>query len=117
MPYPKKRKEFRFIMLIDNFPHIQPIRNINSSLNPQQQAQAARVPGAVFTDALQNAINNIRELSAISNAERTRVLLGETDDLHTSLIASQRSGLAQDLFMQQRNRLMEAYSEILRMQI
>ena len=101
-------------MLIDNFPHIQPIGQLHNKPVPKPET---KVPGDVFKDALSNAINNVRELSAESNIERTKSLLGDNDDLHTSLIASQKSGLAQDLLMHSRNRLMEAYSEILRIQI
>ena len=104
-------------MLIDNFPRMHPISNLQPMFKQETDAEAKRVPGAVFTDALERAVKNINELSAISNAERAKVLLGETDDLHSSLIASQKAGLAQDMFMQSRNRIMEAYSELLRIQV
>jgi len=110
-----------FNMLINNIPpiqHVRPIHQIQSSVNTLgDPAVEQRVPGDIFADALRKAVRNIHELSAESDRQRTKALLGETDELHTALIAGQRSALAQDLFIQARNRLMDVHSEIMRIQL
>lgn len=46
-----------------------------------------------------------------------RVLLGETDQLHQSVIAMQEAGVAFSLMVEVRNKLVESYQELMRMQV
>lgn len=46
-----------------------------------------------------------------------RVLLGETDQLHQSVIAMQEAGVAFSLMIEVRNKLVESYQELMRMQV
>ncbi len=46
-----------------------------------------------------------------------RVLLGETDQLHQSVIAMQEAGVAFGLMIEVRNKLVESYQELMRMQV
>ena len=46
-----------------------------------------------------------------------RVLLGDTDQLHQSVIAMQEAGVAFSLMLEVRNKLVESYQELMRMQV
>jgi len=46
-----------------------------------------------------------------------RVLLGDTDQLHQSVIAMQEASVAFSLMVEVRNKLVESYQELMRMQV
>jgi len=47
----------------------------------------------------------------------TRLATGQDNDLHDVMLSVESEGLAFDLAVQIRNRLVDAYSEIFRMQV
>ncbi len=50
-------------------------------------------------------------------AESNKMLLGETDNIHQSMIAMQESGLAFTLMVEVRNKLMQSYQELIKMPV
>jgi flagellar hook-basal body complex protein FliE len=44
-------------------------------------------------------------------------MTGESQDLHTTVIAMQKADLSFQMMMQVRNKIVQAYQEIMRMQI
>ena len=44
-------------------------------------------------------------------------LSGEDNDLHKTIMATQRADLAGELFLQVRNKIVAAYQEVMRMQV
>lgn len=46
-----------------------------------------------------------------------RVLMGDTDQLHQSVIAMQEASVAFGLMVEVRNKLVESYQELMRMQV
>jgi flagellar hook-basal body complex protein FliE len=46
-----------------------------------------------------------------------RFLSGEGEDLHSTILASQRADLEFQMFMQVRNKVVSAYQEIMKMQM
>lgn len=70
-----------------------------------------------FTDILSDAINNAREAESTAETENAALLTGETDDLHTPLIESQKAEIALDLAIQIRNKVINAYNQVMNMQV
>ncbi len=70
-----------------------------------------------FTDILSQAIGNARETEATAQQQNAALLTGESDDLHTPVIEAQRAELALSLAIQIRNKVLEAYNEVMRMQV
>ena len=81
-----------------------------------QSAGAAGQPGA-FQNALQNAIGQVEDLRTTSDQTVQRFLSGENEELHTTVLATQRAELAFEMFMQVRNKVVQAYQEVMRMQM
>ena len=46
-----------------------------------------------------------------------RFLSGEGEELHTTALGAQRAELAFEMFLQTRNKVVQAYQEIMRMQM
>jgi len=68
-------------------------------------------------DQLMNSISQIDAGMQRSNQSATELALGQTDKLHQVIIDSERTRLQFELAMSMRNRVLEAYQEIMRMQV
>ena len=73
--------------------------------------------GPSFKDVLSNAIGGIEQTRSDATQGVERFLSGEGDDLHSVVLASQRAELEFDLFLQVRNKVVNAYQEVMRMQM
>jgi len=70
-----------------------------------------------FGQVLVAALNDVNELQ-LDAQEKTRLLLaGEEIELHQVMLAAQKAELALELTQTIRNKVVEAYQEIMRMQV
>jgi len=70
--------------------------------------------GLPFKEIFTTAIQNLQETEIKSNNNSALIALGAIDDLHTIGIDATKAYLAEKLVVELRNRAMEAYSEIMR---
>ena len=70
-----------------------------------------------FSNILSEAIDYIEETEAEQQAANDALLTGESDDIHTALIAAQKAEIAVSYAVQIRNKLIESYDSILNMQV
>nr|WP_269438345.1 flagellar hook-basal body complex protein FliE [Phosphitispora fastidiosa] len=73
--------------------------------------------GMGFADMLQNSINEINSLQQQSADLKNTLVTGELNELHQVMIAAEKSSLSFQLTLQIRNKVVEAYQEIMRMQV
>lgn len=73
--------------------------------------------GANFGDILKDAISTANQLQKQSDHEIQKLMSGESQDLHTTLIAVQKADLSFQMMMQMRNKLVQAYQELMRTQV
>lgn len=69
-----------------------------------------------FSKMLSDAIRNVNSLQKDADTAAAKLALGEVDDVHQVMIATEQAKLALQLTVQVRNKLVEAYQEISRMQ-
>ncbi|MBI1791571.1 MAG: flagellar hook-basal body complex protein FliE [Acidobacteria bacterium] len=70
-----------------------------------------------FSTALNEAIERVEAFQRDASHKVESFLSGENEDLHTVALATQRAELAFELFQQVRNKVVQAYQEVMRMQI
>jgi flagellar hook-basal body complex protein FliE len=70
-----------------------------------------------FADLLQEGIERLDALERDAHEQVERLLLGEDVELHQVVLAGERAGLALELTMSVRNKVVDAYQEIMRMQV
>jgi flagellar hook-basal body complex protein FliE len=70
-----------------------------------------------FGALLKDAISTVNDLSKQSDKEIQKIITGESDELHTAVIAMQRAGISFDMMMQVRNKIVQAYQEVMRMPV
>jgi len=68
-----------------------------------------------FSSILQQSIQNVSGLQTEADDSVNKFVSGEQDDPHTTMLAVQRSSLAFDMFVQVRNKVVQAYQEVMRM--
>ena len=73
------------------------------------------VEGGNFTDLLSNLINSVNDTQGEAAQAQSALLAGEPVELHDVMIKAEEAGLAMDLLLEVRNRLLSAYNEIMRM--
>lgn len=88
----------------------------NEKLTPGKTEQKSE-KSASFSSMLQDAMNSVNDLQIESERLAQSLALGEIEDFHTVTIASAKADLALQLTVQVRNRVVEAYQEIIRMQV
>jgi flagellar hook-basal body complex protein FliE len=70
-----------------------------------------------FKDMLMDAIENVSQLQHESDAITEDFIAGRTDSIHSVMIAGTKASLALDFMIEVRNKIMDAYQEIMRMQV
>jgi len=73
--------------------------------------------GGEFRSLLGSAIQQVSAAQNKADAAVQGFLSGENDELHSTILATQRADLEFDMFLQVRNKVVSAYQEIMRMQI
>lgn len=76
-----------------------------------------RGAGAGFRQVLEGAVAAVENSRGEAARAVEQFLRGEGAELHTTLLAVQKAELTLELFLEARNKVLQAYQEIMRMQI
>jgi len=88
------------------------------SLQQPQGVQEVRESGAAdFSQTLRQALAEVSSLQQNAAEAAQKLVLGQAEDVHQVMIAMEQARLAMQLTVQVRNKLVEAYQEVSRMQI
>jgi len=93
------------------------------SLNPFETGSSRPAPRVdakeqwqMFADKLQTAITEVDDLEKASQKLTQDAVLGRVENLHDVMIAAEKARTAMNLTLEVRNKALEAYKEIMRMQ-
>ena len=70
-----------------------------------------------FADILTQSLRNAQDADSADKISALQLLSGQSDDLSGLLIDMQKAELSLNLALQIRNKVVEAYTEIMRMQV
>lgn len=93
---------------------ISPMPSIGAAQKVTQTPDSSGVP---FSDILSDAMKNVRETQAVSQQDGYDLAMGNMDDLHTMMINSSKAATAMEFTVELTGRAVNAYNEILRMQV
>lgn len=74
-------------------------------------------PAGGFGQMLDGLVSTVQAKQSASTAATRNVMLGNTDQLHQSVIAMQEASVAFTMMVEVRNKLVESYQELMRMQV
>jgi flagellar hook-basal body complex protein FliE len=80
-----------------------------------ETAGAASTSGAGFANVL-SGVENLQQLQSTTNDLAVKAVTGDLDDVHDYTIAAAESSTALELTAAVRNKAVEAFNEIMRMQ-
>ena len=72
---------------------------------------------AGFTEALEKAVKEVNDLQVSADRSIARLIRGDEQDLHTTMIEVKKAELSFQLMMQVRNKLIQAYNEVIKMPV
>ena len=70
-----------------------------------------------FGDYLKASMETVEGLGRQAQQSAERFLNGEGEEIHQVALAAQKAELSFELFMQVRNKVVQAYQEVMRMQL
>jgi len=85
--------------------------------NSKQPALKETSEGKGFGDTISDFIQAVNDKSKESAGLVSDVIQGKSQNLHEAMVSLEESGLSFKLMLEIRNRLLESYKEIQRMQI
>ena len=88
-----------------------------NSLAPARLSPPAKPLAEGFADALQSAVTQVNENQVVADQAVEKVQTGESRNLHEVMIAMEKADISLRMLVQVRNKVIEAYQEIMRMQV
>ncbi|MAL85348.1 MAG: flagellar hook-basal body complex protein FliE [Opitutae bacterium] len=76
-----------------------------------------RVTAPGFAQMFERFIKGVDQKKKISAKETQDLILGRSDNIHEAVVKSQEAGVAFNLMIEVRNKLVESYKELMRMQV
>ena len=102
--------------MISNIPNI---RILPAGVEPQDGKSFGKVGASKdsgFVDTLRGAMDEVEKLQSSAQNSVSSLLSGNGQDVHSAMLAVEQADLSFQLMMQVRNKIVNAYQEISRMQ-
>jgi flagellar hook-basal body complex protein FliE len=90
------------------------VPELQNSIKPDAVVKGDQ-DGVSFTEVFTNLIDSVNTLQMEAGKAQELMAAGEAADLHQVMIAAEEAGIAMDLLLEIRNRLLEAYQTLMRM--
>jgi flagellar hook-basal body complex protein FliE len=82
-----------------------------------RQAAADKSGGTSFADILKNSFEQVNEHQSQADQAIRELVAGRSKNIHETMLAIERADSSLKLMMQVRNKVLDAYREIMRMQV
>ncbi len=89
-------------------------KTIDFSVGEEKKAGSE---GMSFAEMLSGAINNVNGLQKTADEQKMAFAAGKTDNIQDVMIAMEKADIAFQMTLQVRNKVLEAYQEIMRMPV
>lgn len=90
---------------------------IPSELSLTQPLQENASPVEGFSDFLSRSIDEVNDLLSTADKSAQEVATGKAENLHDAMITMEKAETAFKLLVQVRNKVIDAYQEVMRMQL
>jgi flagellar hook-basal body complex protein FliE len=98
-----------------------PISSVtNGALSPLTPRLPSSTGGSTSTDfgsVLQQAVGELQQLGSQADASSLALAKGDPIDIHEVMLANEQASLGFSMALQVRNKLVDAYTEIMRMSV
>lgn len=90
---------------------------VKGTLPATDAPDSPRQPEKAFGEYLQEALTNVNELQGEAQQARLNLAAGKIQDVAEVTIAAEKASIALQLTMQVRTKIVDAYQEVMRMQV
>lgn len=99
-------------------PVLSPIAGVSptTATGYASKAELSSTDGSQFGSTLSGALENVQSLQSTSNDLAIKAVTGDLTDIHAATLASSRASIALEMASTFRNRGVEAFNEVMRMQ-
>ncbi len=101
-------------MFIVPIGQMSPLSDLQKESSAIQEASNSKIP---FSDVLQDAVKTMQETQEVSKQDAYDLAMGRSDDLHSVMIHSTQASTALKLTVELTSRVVNAYKEIMQVQI
>jgi len=102
---------------LQNIPQVPSLSPVSGSANSAQGSASGAQGEVAFGDLLKQALQEVNQVSAQADVESRNLMTGESADMHTAMLAVQKADLSFQMMMAVRSKLIDAYREVMRMQM
>ena len=88
-----------------------------SGLNSEKPSGDMQIGGKDFSQVMRDAIKEINQLQTNADEAIAKVQMGNTVNIHEAMVALEQAGISFRALMQVRNKILDAYQEVMRMQV
>ena len=100
-----------------NFQRISPLWETFPTVQAGEAARPKAAEGSVFKDVLQAVVDNVRQSEDEVAKKEYLLSTGQLADAHTLPIAEAKAGLTVDVLLTLRNKTLEAYNELIKINV
>lgn len=101
--------------MINGISQLLPANNLTATTSVGKATQ--QTDGSSFSEFLKSAIEQVNNDQVASDKMAESLATGQAPDLHTVMITTEKAQLSFQLAVQIRNKALESYQEIMRMQM
>jgi|SRR5579864_4121349 len=103
-----------------------PISSITGGISPLKpsipgatggNAGSGQPAGADFGSALQQAVSSLQQLGSQADGASLALAKGDPIDIHEVMLANEQASLGFSMALQVRNKLVDAYQEVMKMSV
>jgi flagellar hook-basal body complex protein FliE len=87
-----------------------------SYIDPTKQTAGVTTSGSNFGATLASAVDNLQQLQSTSDSLAVKAVTGDLSDIHQATIAATRTQVTMEVVAAVRNKGIEAFNDIMRMQ-
>jgi len=88
-----------------------------AGITPEKSDSEKQAGGGSFGTVLKDAISDINKLQNDADKTIAKVQLEDAGSIHEAMIALEKAGISFQVMMQVRNKILDAYQEVMRMQV
>ena len=88
-----------------------------SQIQLDRTSPVERVTAPGFAQMFEKFIKGVDQKKKISKNATQDLILGRSDNIHEAVVKSQEAGVAFNLMIEVRNKLVDSYKELMRMQV
>ena len=96
---------------------LQQLNQVNTETGLQSSPSVSSGGGANFANMLGNMVNEVAQKQADAGSAVTGLLSGQNVSLHQAMISMEEANVSFQMMVEVRNRLLDSYQELMRMQI